>query len=448
MNGNLHINSMDNQTVYINGVDLVGKLVDLERRLEVFTPPEDTICQQNTTLFSNVSDQLQVLNCPSFSSVPPGFGYRVDLLGFNMAVSARSLNNTGAVFVFSLDQHESGQPLWTHKATLGPALPSMEAFGNTLAMYNGGVAVGTVRCDRYGTSGCVHIFCQIGDQWALTDVLAPSSLPTSFHADFGNELAIDQSLMVVAARYDRPFGYLSGSAFVFKFNATGSGKWEESAKLVASDGEPYDVFGDAIDLHEGVVVVGAFEDRRRTGSVYVFEQDDMGTWFESAKILASDGRAGDAFGHWVNIFRDTIAVGAPHASNNGVVYVFDRSTNSTMTNWIETSRLFSRDSGQFQFGVPGDLIGDTLAVASRKKFEIHIYKLQYGVWNLMQLVDGFPTSAGTEPGYFEPRFVLNPEGQIASLVAAGSWFTSEGAVISVPNVCFLSGSSPPPSPSP
>ena len=52
------------------------------------------------------------------------------------------------------------------------------------------------------------------------------------------------------------------------------------------------------------------------GAAYVYCSDDEGsTWSEVAKLLASDGAAGDLFGITVAIFINTIVVGSYHDNN-------------------------------------------------------------------------------------------------------------------------------------
>ncbi len=89
------------------------------------------------------------------------------------------------------------------------------------------------------------------------------------------------------------------------------------AKLLASDGEAGDNLGyEAVAIDGDTMVVGAWQDHvgleDDQGSAYVFERNWGGAdnWGQVAKLTASDGMATDWFGRDVAIDGDTIVVGA------------------------------------------------------------------------------------------------------------------------------------------
>jgi len=108
----------------------------------------------------------------------------------------------------------------------------------------------------------------------------------------------------------------------------------EQAKLTASDGAAADNFGFSVAISGDTVVVGApFDDiraNRGQGSAYVFVKPGggwAGALTESAKLIASDGAAGDNFGFSVAISGDTVVVGASGDTigantDQGSAYVF------------------------------------------------------------------------------------------------------------------------------
>jgi hypothetical protein len=69
-----------------------------------------------------------------------------------------------------------------------------------------------------------------------------------------------------------------------------------------------------------------------SGSAYVFEKSDVGTWAQAAKLTA-DGAENDQFGWSVSVSGSTVAVGAlqhdgadasgASLSNSGAAYVFN-----------------------------------------------------------------------------------------------------------------------------
>ena len=105
----------------------------------------------------------------------------------------------------------------------------------------------------------------------------------------------------------------------------------ETAKLLASDGEIYDRFGRNVAIAGTTALVGAKSDDDNgsaSGSAYIFEQQQDGTWLETAKLLPSDGASYDWFGYSVAISGTTAMVGASYDDDNGDVsgsaYIFEQ----------------------------------------------------------------------------------------------------------------------------
>ena len=88
----------------------------------------------------------------------------------------------------------------------------------------------------------------------------------------------------------------------------------QKAKLTASDGWVGDAFGYSIAISGDTVVVGApfadIEGKVNQGVAYVFVNSG-GSMMQAAKLTASDGMENDFFGNSVAISGDTVVVGAP-----------------------------------------------------------------------------------------------------------------------------------------
>jgi len=101
------------------------------------------------------------------------------------------------------------------------------------------------------------------------------------------------------------------------------------------------------------------------GAAYVFRRSGT-TWSQQQQLIASDGAAGDQFGHSVGILRDTAVVGAPLKDvaagvEQGGAYVFVRSG----SNWMETQQLLASDGAAGdQFGVSVSLTRNALIVGA------------------------------------------------------------------------------------
>ncbi|MEF8830787.1 MAG: FG-GAP repeat protein [Halobacteriales archaeon] len=162
---------------------------------------------------------------------------------------------------------------------------------------------------------------------------------------FSADVSADGTTAVIGAFGDDP-----GSAYVFERTTDG---WTEQAKLVADDGHHDDRFGWQLALSDDAdtAIVGAYLPDESTGenagSAYVFEQDGD-SWVQQAKLVASDGDAGDEFGSSVGLSGDatTAVVGADetdgfNGENSGAAYVFQRGDG----NWTQPTKLTADDAG-------------------------------------------------------------------------------------------------------
>ena len=129
----------------------------------------------------------------------------------------------------------------------------------------------------------------------------------------------------------------------------------ELQEFAAPDGAPGDAFAYRIARAGDVAVMAApFDDDLGldAGSAYVYERDPLAGWTFAAKLLASNGAAGDSFGYAVAIAGETVLVGAPRhdggVPDRGAVYAFERDRHGT---WRERARLASpRAEAGAQYG--------------------------------------------------------------------------------------------------
>ncbi|MBW1743805.1 MAG: FG-GAP repeat protein [Deltaproteobacteria bacterium] len=188
--------------------------------------------------------------------------------------------------------------------------------------------------------------------------------------NFGMRVSIDGHLAVVSSDHDDDHGADSGSVHVFRFD-TGAGTWDHEAKLLASDGAAGDRFGIACSVFNGVIVVGAQWDDNNgnnSGSAYVFRYNTgTGTWDEEEKLLPADGAAEDCFGTQCSISNDVIVVGSRYdddnGSNSGSAYVFRY--NAGTGTWDEEAKLLASDGASGDsFGMSVSNDGDVIVVGA------------------------------------------------------------------------------------
>ena len=168
----------------------------------------------------------------------------------------------------------------------------------------------------------------------------------------------------LGASGDDDNGEGSGSAYVFERIG---GAWTETAKLTASDGAPGDAFGFAVDVDGDVALVGAWLDDDNgndSGSAYAFERIE-GVWNETAKLSAPDFGPFDFFGDSVSVSGATAVVSAirdDDAGNNaGAAYVFEKIDGA----WTQTAKLTGADTEAYDnFGDWVSLSGSTLLIGA------------------------------------------------------------------------------------
>ncbi len=180
--------------------------------------------------------------------------------------------------------------------------------------------------------------------------------------NFGLSVAVFGDTAVVGAPGDDIGANLEqGSAYLY----TRSGStWTQQAKLVASDGAAGDGFGIGVAIDNGTVVVGAYTDDNGAltdnGSAYVFTGSGA-NWTQQAKLVGSGGNLFELFGFSVAVKGDSAAIGAPFngpgANEQGAVYIFTRSGSI----WTQQQTLTATPFAEFDhFGDSVSISGDTV----------------------------------------------------------------------------------------
>jgi hypothetical protein len=236
-------------------------------------------------------------------------------------------------------------------------------FGHAVSISGDVALVGAELDGDKGTySGAAYVFRWNGSAWAEEDkLLAPDGLRYDF---FGFSVSISGDVALVGAYGDDDSGTDAGAAYVFRWNGE---SWEEEDKLLASDGAAGDQFGHAVSISGNVALVGAsWDDNNYTdsGAAYVFRWNGS-SWEEEDKLLASDGAAGDQFGHAVSISGNVALVGAylddDSGTDAGAAYVFRWNGSS----WLEEQKLLASDGdANDRFGSSVSISGDVALVGA------------------------------------------------------------------------------------
>ena len=254
-----------------------------------------------------------------------GFGSSVSISGDRALIAATGDDDngfgSGSAYIFHFDGSQ-----WNEEAKLLASDGEEEdRFGGRVSISNDTALIGAYKDDDNGqASGSAYIFRFNGSQWVEEAKLLASDGAAGDY--FGYSVSISGETALIGAFFDDDNDTSSGSAYVYRFNGS---QWIEEAKLIASDGMPYDRFGWSVSISGDKALIGAFlDDAPFTdfGSVYIYSFNGS-QWIEEAKFLASDGATDDYFGYSVSIDGDTALIGAKWDNDNGTqsgsAYVFD-----------------------------------------------------------------------------------------------------------------------------
>jgi len=156
-------------------------------------------------------------------------------------------------------------------------------------------------------SGSARVFVRTGTTWTEQATLRAADAATDDYFGCAVALSADGSRALVGVRQDRTTaGYRAGSARVFSRVGT---TWTEEATLLSPDAIAGDGLGWSVALSGdgSLALVGAPDDSTGGGSMAgtarVFVRTGT-TWAHQATLVASDGRARDAFGYSVSLSTD------------------------------------------------------------------------------------------------------------------------------------------------
>jgi hypothetical protein len=229
--------------------------------------------------------------------------------------------------------------------------------------------------------GAAYVFIRNGTSWSQQ-----AKLSTSDGSDcdyFGFSVSLDGNTACIGAFGKDDHGLNSGSAYIFnRINNT----WVEEQKLFPQDSGEDDYFGWSVAIKNDTVLIGSRSDQQNgpdSGSAYVFTRTGI-TWTQQAKLLASDGNAGDVFSWSVALDKDTALISANHYDHwRGSTYLFTR----TGTTWREKAKLLASDGAEMDdFGMCVSLEGDTVFIGAHGDGDnlgsVYVFKKESGIPNL------------------------------------------------------------------
>jgi len=234
-----------------------------------------------------------------------------------------------------------------------------DRYGASVDVSGDLVVVGAIDDVNRGTAGGSVYVVRADTGLELAKIL-PQGL--DYMDGFGGSVSIDGNTIVASAEGDDDLGSFAGAAYVY----TGSGgTWSLQQKLTAADGVANDRFGFPLELLGDTIIVSARFENSKAGACYVFTRTN-GVWAQSHKLTASDGLAGDEFGSSLAFDGRWLVVGAERADrsagvDSGVAYIFEYSRGV----WAEVAKIVPSDGAAGDgFGFDVDVAGDVIVVGA------------------------------------------------------------------------------------
>jgi len=234
------------------------------------------------------------------------FGYSVaidDVIVVGANGDDESGSNAGAAYIFNYNGNE-----WIEtQKIVSNDIEASDNFGESVAISNDIIVVGAYN-EGENIEGAAYIFRLSGEVWVQEQKLQSSSMGNSYY--FGNAVDIDNDIIIVGSYSDG--GFSAGAVYIFRLSGE---VWIEEQKLESSDIAPSDNFGWSVAIEDDIIIVGAKNETSLTGAAYMFRYNGS-TWIEEQKIVATDKETNDLFGQSVSIHNDFLAIGA-HQESTG-----------------------------------------------------------------------------------------------------------------------------------
>jgi hypothetical protein len=314
------------------------------------------------------------------------FGDDVAIQG-NVALVSMSDAHDGAGRVAVFVRGTDG--IWIRSATLTPddAAPGAH-FGKSIALSG--------RHALIASSNAIYLFEHAGSSWQQRQKIALASAVTD--VAFAGQLAVVGTGEVG-----------SGNNGAFAFHLSRDGRLHTVAQIVPSDVQQNDRFGARVAISGSTVAITAPGYNATQGAAYLYTCVPVGCW-QNQKLLATDGEPSDSFGSAIDVRDDALVIGASnadsvfgndfeeHSEQNftamGAVYAFVRLPSGT---WTETQKFRptpQQHNWYFNFGLSVALAADRIVVGAPYGFtqfepgKIFIYRNIGGTFEATHAIVG------------------------------------------------------------
>ena len=249
---------------------------------------------------------------------------------------------------FTIDNSVTGSIGFSGSDTIATYTPSAE-FSNATT-YTVNLTTGITDPAGIAISATSWNFTTIGKFLTQEAKLMASDAEAS--DNFGDSVAISGNYAIFGAPIENGN---TGAAYIFYWDSS-SETWDTGTKITASGGSTGDTFGTSVAISGDYAIVGAPVVSSSTGAAYIFNRTGTNTWDSGTTITASGGSLGDTFGSSVAISGDYAIVGAPGVSSStGAAYIYYRPSGNS---WGSEATVTATGGG-----ATGDTFGSSVAIS-------------------------------------------------------------------------------------
>ena len=253
------------------------------------------------------------------------FGVSIDIDGDAAIIGASgsgAQNKAGAAHVFRRDM--AGD--WILEQSLAPtdSQPS-DQFGWSVDIDGNTAVVGAWNNDA--KLGAIYVYTRDAMTGVWDSGVKVTADTRITDERLGWSVSISGDTILAGATQE----LTTGTGAVYVFRSDGMGGWIQEARLVGAEAGPRDQVGRSVELSGDRALIGAVEHGifpivGDNGSVYAFRRT-AGVWTQTHRIRASDGQGDDQFGNAIAIHNDLLIIGAraedDFGFNAGAAYIFD-----------------------------------------------------------------------------------------------------------------------------
>jgi hypothetical protein len=255
------------------------------------------------------------------------FGFAVALSGDTALVGAYTKNvagvRSGATYVF--ERNLGGPNQWGELKRFVPSdAGPYSYFGVSIGLSGDTAIIGAYwQIDLPGRAYIFERNAGGADNWGQTAELYDHG-PEAF----GYCVSIDGDTAVVGAYANGAAGSGSGRTYIYQRDQGGPDMWGKVATLAAEDAGPMQDLGWSVAVCGSTALAGAPGHSSARGATYVFRPDAQNPelWEQTARLLAADGAPDDLFGYSVALSGNLAIMGAQQdddqGDGSGSAYVF------------------------------------------------------------------------------------------------------------------------------